>query len=712
MADCLSDNVLVALVEGTVSESEMQRIAEHLDQCAQCRMLTAGMAISCFRDSTRDEVAGSGYQSRETTDSDWSPPSQFDEYRLLGFLGRGQMGEVYEGVDTALDRRVAIKFLSAQAPDSHGVERFRNESRAIARLQHPHVVSVYRAGEVDGRPYLVSEFVPGRSLDRVRLPIPSKLLLSYAIQLASALAAAHAQGILHRDIKPANAMLTNAGAIKLLDFGLAKLRWAGEGTDRSELSPLDACVAAQDPMLTRTGMLLGTPRYMAAELWRGYGATPQSDVYSLGALLYELACGEPPFPQSPLRALILASSQQEPTPLINRCPKIDQQLASIIQRCLAKSPSDRFLDGSELLGALTACTEAARSRGTLRRQLSLAIAGAVAALLAGGLTYYPKLTHRLRIGRQARIAGRTMAPLGMRVIQGGSFVRGTSEKEIESSAIYCRSQLAHSSEQNRENACGSLRREGPAFEVEVSTFLLDQYEVTNESFVSWLNASPGLNMRWGRLVSQNNTLLADLQQPESGILNEPLVTVSNGKPPRLQFRAREGWEHRPVELVTWDAADRYCRSIHKRLPTETEWEYAARGSALRVFPWGGAYPSCQGVVLGRAAGWECDNLPAVPMPVGSARQDWTPEGVADMAGNVMEWVADAYLPEYPACAPPCIDPIVSQPVESTANTLRSVRGSSYNEPGLFGFGVRRSRWSTTDPRPNLGFRCAKTVERW
>lgn len=712
MADCLSDNVLVALVEGTVSETEMQRIAEHLDQCARCRMLTAGMAISCFRDSTRDEVAGSGYQSRETTDSDWSPPSQFDEYRLLGFLGRGQMGEVYEGVDTALDRRVAIKFLSAQAPDSHGVERFRNESRAIARLQHPHVVSVYRAGEVDGRPYLVSEFVPGRSLDRVRLPIPSKLLLSYAIQLASALAAAHAQGILHRDIKPANAMLTNAGAIKLLDFGLAKLRWAGEGTDRSELSPLDACVAAQDPMLTRTGMLLGTPRYMAAELWRGYGATPQSDVYSLGALLYELACGEPPFPQSPLRALILASSQQEPTPLINRCPKIDQQLAAIIHRCLAKSPSDRFLDGSALLGALTACTEAARSRATLRRQLSLAIAGAVAALLAGGLTYYPKLAHRLRIGRQARIAGRTTAPLGMRVIQGGSFVRGSPESEIESSANLCRSVLAHASEQNRENACGSMRREGPAFEVEVSTFLLDQYEVTNEAFVSWLNALPGLSMRWGRLVSQNNTFLVDLQQPESGIYNEPLVTLINGNPSRLQFRVREGWEHRPVVLVTWDAAERHCRSLHKRLPTETEWEYAARGTARRVFPWGATYPNCQGVVLGRAAGWECDHLPATPMPVGSAQQDRTPAGVADMAGNVMEWVADAYLPEYPACSLPCIDPIVSPPKDSDSHTLRSVRGSSYNEPSSFGFGVRRSRWSPTDPRPNLGFRCAKTVERW
>lgn len=132
----------------------------------------------------------------------WSPPKQFDEYRILWQLGRGGMGEVFLGHDTLLDRPVAIKFISALNPDALMREQFLIEARATARLQHPNVVTIYRVGEIEGRPYIISEFVRGQNLDHVKLPMPWPRALEMSIGLARGLAAAHRRGVLHRDIKP------------------------------------------------------------------------------------------------------------------------------------------------------------------------------------------------------------------------------------------------------------------------------------------------------------------------------------------------------------------------------------------------------------------------------------------------------------------------------------------------------------------------------
>ncbi|MBI5479127.1 MAG: serine/threonine protein kinase, partial [Deltaproteobacteria bacterium] len=157
------------------------------------------------------------------TGSGWTPPQEFDEYRLVRQLGRGGMGQVFLARDLLLDRLVAVKFIASLEPDSTARERFMVEARAVARLQHPNVVAVYRVGEVAGRPYQVSEFVHGAALDGVAVPLPWPKLLRYAVGLARGLAAAHRRGVLHRDIKPANAILADDGEVKLLDFGLAKL---------------------------------------------------------------------------------------------------------------------------------------------------------------------------------------------------------------------------------------------------------------------------------------------------------------------------------------------------------------------------------------------------------------------------------------------------------------------------------------------------------
>ncbi|HEY0095429.1 MAG TPA: serine/threonine-protein kinase, partial [Archangium sp.] len=143
----------------------------------------------------------------------WEPPPSFEEYHLLRPLGNGAMGQVYLARDTLLDRLVAVKFVSGIAPDESQRERFRTEARAVARLQHPNIVAVHRIGEVQGRPYLVSELIRGNSLDKLPWPAPWEKVLDIGIGLARGLAAAHRRGVLHRDIKPANSMLTEEGEV-------------------------------------------------------------------------------------------------------------------------------------------------------------------------------------------------------------------------------------------------------------------------------------------------------------------------------------------------------------------------------------------------------------------------------------------------------------------------------------------------------------------
>ncbi|HEX7841649.1 MAG TPA: serine/threonine-protein kinase, partial [Kofleriaceae bacterium] len=153
----------------------------------------------------------------------WVPPESFDEYRLVKALGRGSMGQVWLAHDTVLDRLVAVKFIAELPARDAARQRFLTEARAAARVQHPNITAVYRVGEIGPRPYLISEYVRGGSLDQLARPVAWPRLLEIAIGLARGLAAAHRQGVLHRDLKPANAILSETGEVKLLDFGLAKL---------------------------------------------------------------------------------------------------------------------------------------------------------------------------------------------------------------------------------------------------------------------------------------------------------------------------------------------------------------------------------------------------------------------------------------------------------------------------------------------------------
>jgi formylglycine-generating enzyme required for sulfatase activity len=303
---------------------------------------------------------------------EWSPPSAFSEYRVLHAIGRGQMGRVFLAHDTLLDRQVAVKFVSALAPSEAARDRFLTEARAAARLQHPNVVTVHRVGEIDGRPFLVSEFVRGLTLDQMPKPVPWDRALAIGIGLARGLAAAHRKGVLHRDIKPANAILADDGSPKLLDFGLAKFDVPVRDA-KSRAAP--RAVATLDPAATippdETGDLarasldgaggdaaVGTPDYMAPEIWRGEPGTRRSDVYAFGALLYELCAGVPPHGRLSIEELSDAVQTRVAPPLSAAVPSVDARLDALVERCLRRDPDERFASGDELREALEALERA------------------------------------------------------------------------------------------------------------------------------------------------------------------------------------------------------------------------------------------------------------------------------------------------------------------------------------------------------------------
>lgn len=414
----------------------------------------------------------------------WNPPKSFEEFRLLWPLSRGGMGEVYLGHDTLLDRPVAVKFIATPVHSAALREQFMTEARAAARLQHPNVVTIYRVGEVDDHPVIISEFVRGQNLDALAKPVPWNRAAEIGLGLARGLAAAHRRGVLHRDIKPGNVIISNDGEVKLLDFGLAEFFDAdGQGADPEDLmwsqaaemasvsgqyatmnmpvedaarllavdppssmgtgsSPDDkefvvvvnrhsidlssSSTPENKPLPVKPGIppgsgapgfsgqyprfltipptdsepprgphskvnpsastpeaeadatprrpnvdfsrestprpsagrnqsrIAGTPLYMAPEIWRGEPVTRETDIYAMGALLYELCAGAPPHIEVPLTELPRIASDHDAPPLLRVAPTVDPRFAEIVDRCLKRDSRLRFASGDDLREALEA----------------------------------------------------------------------------------------------------------------------------------------------------------------------------------------------------------------------------------------------------------------------------------------------------------------------------------------------------------------------
>jgi serine/threonine protein kinase/WD40 repeat protein len=271
-------------------------------------------------------------------------------YEIIGLLGAGGMGEVYRARDRQLGRDVAIKILPAfLSRDPDRLRRFEQEARAAAALNHPNILAVYQMGMHEGTPYLVSELLEGSTL-RERLargPLAARKAVEYAAQTAHGLAAAHEKGIVHRDLKPENLFVTNDGRLKILDFGLAKL--IQKPTDE----PSAATVSGQ----TEPGVVLGTVGYMSPEQVRGHAADHRADLFALGAILYEMLTGKRSFHKPTSAETMSAILNEEPPPVSQIVPGIPPALQRVVQRCLEKSPEQRFHSASDLAFALEALSD-------------------------------------------------------------------------------------------------------------------------------------------------------------------------------------------------------------------------------------------------------------------------------------------------------------------------------------------------------------------
>jgi serine/threonine-protein kinase len=256
-----------------------------------------------------------------------------DRYKLLSMLGRGGMAQVWRGFDQRLDREVAIKILNAR-DEPGGCERFEREARTAAALTHANIVSLHDAGSDDGVDYLVMELVEGETLSHLirRGPLPATEIAGIAGQICDALAAAHAAGIVHRDIKPGNVLITEAGQVKVCDFGIA-------------------CHDNETPDAT-SDMAVGTAQYMAPEQARGGPATPRTDLYGLGCVLYAMATGQPPFTSKTSARVAWQHLNEPPVPLASRRPGTPSWLDSLVRSLLAKEPADRPASAAEVRALL------------------------------------------------------------------------------------------------------------------------------------------------------------------------------------------------------------------------------------------------------------------------------------------------------------------------------------------------------------------------
>jgi serine/threonine protein kinase len=616
------------------------------------------------------------------------------KYRLDSLIGTGGMGAVYGSHRLLIGDEVAIKILHTErVVDPHASERFRREARAAARLKHPNAVSIYDFGvSSDGLQYLVMELIEGQSLRefaKQQGPLDASLAAEVTLQVCAALDEAHRQHIVHRDIKPDNIILnaTPTGLrVKVLDFGIAKLR-----DDTAS-------------HLTQTGSVMGTPHYMSPEQCLGEELDSRADIYSMGVVVYEMLCGRVPFNSPISTAVVVQHVNQPPPPLQSLNPAVSPAIAMAVLRALEKSrdarpqtagtfaqevfaavrsspivigalnhldavPGGQSVDETTLersapsvfkapnelaatvhLSTFSGSTNsvplarATGGNGTVSVNVfsygkNKFIFGGVALILllslAGGISWLALRENDKQDNRanasNTNSAGKGIdPPTGMVHVPGGTFIMGSNNEDQDSQ---------------------------PAHSVTVKPFFIDSTEVSCEQYKNFLDAT-------GRSAP---------------------AAWANGSYP-------DGAARLPVTGVSWNDADAYARWAGKRLPTEEEWELAARGPNSLKYPWGNSW---------RAGCANADEEGAARkrMAEVGSHKCTSPFGTEDMIGNAWEWTASDWV-QYPG----------GKLQYPTKGNEKVIRGGSWESSQKYASGVYRSGIESINDKSGYettGFRCAK-----
>src|SRR5271165_4631023 len=275
-----------------------------------------------------------------------APGTQLDHYKIISLLGAGGMGEVYLAEDLQLRRKVALKLIAPELTlDERGLRRFEHEAHAASALNHPNILTIYEFGHADGLRFIASEFIDGETL-RQRMAngkLGWNAAIEIAMQMASALVAAHACGIVHRDIKPDNVIVRTDGIVKVLDFGIAKL------TERQVEETIRRRALSVAPATSEPGMVLGTAKYMSPEQARGLAVDSRSDIFSLGSVIYEMVTGRAAFEGETASDVMAEILKVDPPPPVDYAPDVPNELERIIGKALRKDRETRYQAVKDLL---------------------------------------------------------------------------------------------------------------------------------------------------------------------------------------------------------------------------------------------------------------------------------------------------------------------------------------------------------------------------
>lgn len=629
----------------------------------------------------------------------------FGRYQILELLGEGGMATVYKAYDTRLEREVAIKVIRREAfpPDEMDtmLKRFEREAKALGRLSHPNIVGVIDYGEYEGSPYLVMEYLSGGTLkQRLGAPMPWRDAVQLLLPIVHALDYVHDHHIINRDIKPSNILMTEKGQPMLTDFGLVKL-FAGSDKDNDK----DKSAIS----LTSSGTGLGTPDYMAPEQWTGE-TTAQSDLYSLGVVLYEMITAHRPYTaDTPAGVLLKQATESLPLPK-DYIPNLPQNVESVLLKVLAKDPRDRYADvhtfavelqdllaGREV-SASSIKTERLREQmtGKLKRKNAspadlqparqkrtfptlMAILGALVLLAAFG-AYWIIRANPGMFAAPAPTQTPTLLPTATQIpptetatipptsLPTDTPVPPPSETPIPLEIVDGRNvamRLIPAGEFTMgSNDSGDVESQ-PAHLIDLEAFYIDKYEVTNAMYDACVYA-------------------VKCRKPQQMGSSKQSLYYSN--PVFAKY---------PVIYVDWKMANAYCAWRGARLPSEAEWEKAARGTDVRAYPWGSDKPDCS-----YANGYGCIGDTT---PVDQYEKGQSVYGVFGMAGNVLEWTSTVFK----------YYPYVGTDGREDPKEFgdRIARGGSWHESGGNGGNVRVDARYKLDPgnfSAYLGIRCALT----